>query len=237
MLWLYTYGQLQRVAMCCGCTLLQVLQELMSRGCLRCLKLTNERLSLHNWHLLFFVCSGLFHCPRCTQPSSARVRDVPVSAAGETGPDCSAALFAHVPSHIVDTLKKVGYPGLADPETGLESLNAGAAVDLTNSADAAYDESLCKDEREDEEEDRVEDEEGDDSDASGSGFIDDDLLNEVSVGYGAPLDGSRKEMAGTSDCSESDRVEGGVAGEACADRDHASGTTTGSDGYVTALHR
>ena len=137
----------------------------------------------------------------------------------------------------MDTLKKVGYPGLADPETGLESLNAGAAVDLTNSADAAYDESLCKDEREDEEEDRVEDEEGDDSDASGSGFIDDDLLNEVSVGYGAPLDGSRKEMGGTSDCSGSDHVEGGVAGEACADRDHASGTTTGSDGYVTALHR
>ena len=237
MLCLYTYGQLQRVAMCCGCTLLQVLQELMSRGCLRCLKLTNERLSLHNWHLLFFVCSGLFHCPRCAQPSSACVRDVPVSAAGETGPDCSAALFAHVPSHIVDTLKRVGYPGLADPDAGLESLNAGAAVDLTNSADAAYDESLCKDEREDEEEDRVEDEEGDDSDASGSGFIDDNLLNEVSVGYRAPLDGSRKEMGGTCDCSGSDRVEGGVAGEACAGRDHASGTATSSDHYMTALRR
>ena len=213
--------------------MLQVLQELVSKGCLKCLKLTGVELSLDSWDLLFFVCSGQFYCQQCAQRFSAGLRDMSVTVA-ETAASCSVTSVAQIPWHTADTLekvgclhipldtlhtlKKMGYPGLADWDP--ESPNPASAEDLANSVDVSYDESLCE----------GEELEGKDSDTSGSNFVDDVLCNEVSLGCGALSNSNRKVKSGSCHFSGADFVVEEISEKVSAGIDRTYGAASNSRG-------
>ena len=166
--------------------MLQILQDLMAKGRLKCLKLLNENLSRDNWDLLFFVCSGLFHCKLCAgRLSSIDVRDMRGSAA-EKVTYGSANLWARVPSHCVDTLRKARYPGLVD--FGLEPRSGAVVHGSADSPDDEYDKSLC--EREEQKEEKP--------DPSDSGAADGDLWDEACASIGD--DGTSSDIDGGAFC-------------------------------------